>query len=79
MIKYSYKAIDKDTQTILAHSTDRAYVLEMLSAALIAKFLNKAHYAKSIKRTQNYDGTITIVVNEEDDFGEMIKEFTVPG
>ena len=43
--------------------TDEKEVYKALSEALIAKKLTKVSYIRSIKRTQNYDGTLTITVS----------------
>lgn len=40
-----------------------ADVYESLAHALIAKKLHACSYIKSIKRTNNYDGTQTVTVN----------------
>jgi hypothetical protein len=45
--------------------TDPENVLGNLSHDLIAKKLNACTYIRSIKRTNNYDGTQTIVVTYE--------------
>lgn len=42
--------------------TDPASVYEHLSRDLIAKKINACTYIRSIKRSNNYDGTQTIVV-----------------
>lgn len=41
---------------------DATSVYKSLSHDLIAKKINACTYIKSIKRTQNYDGTNTIIV-----------------
>ena len=46
-------------------TTDPAEVYEFLTSDLIAKKLNACTYIRSIKRTNNYDGTQTIVVTYE--------------
>lgn len=42
--------------------TDPKQVYEDLSHELIAKKINNCDYIRSIKRTNNYDGTQTIIV-----------------
>ena len=44
-----------------------ATVYASLSHDLIAKKINGCTYIQTIKRTQNYDGTITITVNYNND------------
>lgn len=43
--------------------TDEKEIYESLAHDLIAKKLSSCTWIKSIKRVQNYDGTITITVN----------------
>lgn len=43
-------------------TTDPAEVYEFLAHDLIAKKINACTYIRSIKRTNNYDGTLTITV-----------------
>lgn len=49
--------------TVTYTSTDKEHVLEMLAEDLVAHYIGKARYVKSIKRTQNYDGTATYTVD----------------
>ena len=42
--------------------TDEKEIYESLAHDLIAKKMNGCTWIKSIKRTQNYDGTITMTV-----------------
>lgn len=46
----------------LSTDTNSALIHENLLGDLIAKKLEECTYIKSIKRTQNYNGTITITV-----------------
>lgn len=48
-------------------SLNAADVYSDLSHDLIAKKLNSCTYIKSIKRTNNYDGTQTITVNYDNE------------
>lgn len=56
-------------------STEPAYVFESLSKDLIAKKINACAYIGSIKRANNYDGTITITVNYNNDTRSV---YTIP-
>jgi hypothetical protein len=56
-------------------STDPAYVFESLSKDLISKKINACTYIRNIKRTQNYNGTITITVNYDNNTRSV---YTIP-
>ena len=53
---------DKKWETTYV-STDAEHVLKMFSENMVAKYIGKAPYVKSIKRKQNYNGTATYTVN----------------
>lgn len=55
---------------------DPVAVYEALSSDLIAKKINACTYITGIKRTQNYNGTITITVNYNNDTRSV---YTIPG
>lgn len=52
-------------------------IYKSLCTDLIAKKINQCRYIKTIKRIQNYDGTITIIVNYDNNTRSVyrIKEF----
>ena len=56
-------------------STEPAYIFESLSKDLIAKKINECTYIRNIKRVNNYDGTITITVNYNNDTRSV---YTIP-
>jgi hypothetical protein len=48
--------------------TDPATVYSRLAGALIAKKLNKCTYITRIKRVNNYDGTQTITITQDNGY-----------
>ena len=60
-------------------TTNRGQVYESLAGELIAKKMNACTYIKRIKRTQNYDGTVTITVYYADDCGGGKRVYTIIG
>jgi len=57
---YEVKQAGKWVETYRTEHRDIVY--ERLTHDLVAKYLEKCSYIKSIRRTQNYDGTITITI-----------------
>ena len=55
--------------------TDHASIYEWLVHDLVAKKINACTYIRSIKRTNNYDGTQTIVVTYD---GNTRNIYTIP-
>ena len=55
---------------------DQAAVYKQLCGDLIAKKLEQCSYIKSVKRVQNYDGTIDIIINYNNDCRNI---YTVKG
>lgn len=47
--------------------TNPESIYQSLARDLIAKKINSCSYIRAIKRIQNYDGTITITVNYDND------------
>lgn len=56
-------------------SDDQTLVYRGLSEDLIAKHISKARFVKSIRRTNNYDGTITITATYDNETRNL---FVVP-
>ena len=52
--------------------TNKEDIYKELSDAMVTKYLTKASWIKSIRRTQNYDGTITVTVNYDKDLRSII-------